>query len=347
MIVMVTPMWLVIFNLFDITVILLTAVLGIFISHLMRGVIKKMNILNKSIKKQIIYFLLITFSFTILFIALFNFIILALQIINPEGGIVLLIILLNSVICGLSILIWNLVYFIYHYVVKVRKEEQQKAALQIQMMESESKALRAQMNPHFIFNSLNSIKLLIQKNNTDDAAEYLITFSKLIRTLFQNTDKREISLYEEVETCRLYSQIEAMRLNYKVEFSYRINPGLDLKDIKVPALILQPFIENAIWHGLVPKNDGSGSINIIIDKTESGIECVIDDDGIGRELSQQYKTQYNATHKSRGMGLTESRLDLDKLLSRRDNTIEIIDKKDEQGKPLGTKVVITFKDIKE
>ena len=100
---------------------------------------------------------------------------------------------------------------------------------------------------------MNSIKSLINKNENDAAANYLTTFSKLIRTLFQNSDKREVSLYEELETCELYTQLEKMRFGDKVEFIFDIDGAIDIKDFKVPALILQPFIENAIWHGLIPK----------------------------------------------------------------------------------------------
>ena len=124
------------------------------------------------------------------------------------------------------------------------------------MLELESKALRAQMNPHFIFNCLNSIKALVQKKDEDKAITYLTTFSKLIRTIFQNSDKREITLYDEMETCRLYTQLESMRFGNKFNYSFAVDNTIDLKSVMVPALIIQPFIENAIWHGIMPKEDG-------------------------------------------------------------------------------------------
>src|SRR5678815_1429286 len=95
------------------------------------------------------------------------------------------------------------------------------------------------------------------------ATDYLTTFSKLIRTVFQNSDKRQISLYDEIETCKLYTMLEGMRLNGKLQYSFNVDPDLDLKSVMVPALIVQPFIENAIWHGIVPKEIG-GSVNINI-----------------------------------------------------------------------------------
>jgi two-component sensor histidine kinase len=236
-----------------------------------------------------------------------------------------------------------LIIFLTLYRVRsVRKKEQQKTKHQKELLELEAKALRAQMNPHFIFNSLNSIKSLINKNENDKAAGYLTIFSKLIRTLFQNSDKREISLYEELETCRHYTELERMRFGNNIEFVFDIDPSVDLKDTKIPALVLQPFIENAIWHGLVHRETG-GRVIIRVKKENEAISCIIDDNGVGRELSKQYKTVYEATHQSKGIGLTQSRLELDKILNERDDTITIIDKKDAEGKAMGTSVIITFK----
>jgi len=234
-------------------------------------------------------------------------------------------------------------FFIRWRIALVRKKEQLKSLHEKELLELEAKALRAQMNPHFIFNSLNSIKSLINKNENDKAANYLTTFSKLIRTLFQNSDKREVSLFEEIETCKLYTELEQMRFGDKIEFIFNVDEKIDLKDIKVPALILQPLIENAIWHGVAPKETG-GQIVFSVKENDDAIECIIDDDGIGRELSNQYKTQYRATHQSKGIGMTQSRLELDKILNEREDTVEIIDKIDSSGNSSGTKVILTFKE---
>jgi anti-sigma regulatory factor (Ser/Thr protein kinase) len=236
--------------------------------------------------------------------------------------------------------------FIYLYrrrVGFIKKREREKALHERELFELEAKALRAQMNPHFIFNSMNSIKSLINKNENDKAANYLTTFSKLIRTLFQNSDKREVSLYEELETCKFYTQLERLRFGDKVEFVFNVDEAIDLKDFKVPALILQPFIENAIWHGLIPKETG-GIVTISVKKKNGAIQCIIEDNGIGREQSKQFKPQYEATYQSKGIGLTQSRLELDKLLNEREDAIFIIDKEDENGQPEGTKVIISFKE---
>ena len=246
------------------------------------------------------------------------------------------------VVASLGIIV---AFFYKRHISSVRKKEREKVIHEKELVELEAKALRAQMNPHFVFNSLNSIKSLINKNDNEKAAGYLSTFSKLIRTLFQNSDKREVSLYEELETCKLYTQLEKMRFGDKVEFVFDVDESIDLKDFKVPALILQPFIENAIWHGLMPKETG-GKITIQVMRIDDTIQCIIDDNGIGRELSMKNKPQYESAHQSKGIGLTKSRLELDKLLNEREDKIFIIDKEDENGKPGGTKVIISFKEIR-
>lgn len=219
---------------------------------------------------------------------------------------------------------------------------QEKTSMQHEMLELEAKALRSQMNPHFIFNCMNSIKALIQQKDEDRAVSYLTTFSKLLRTILQNLDKREISLFDEIDTCRLYIQLESMRFENKFSYSFCVDSVLDTKSIQVPALILQPFIENAIWHGLMTKEE-EGHIKVSVEKKGSLIFCTVDDDGIGRELSMNNKFKHPApTHQSKGVKLTQSRLDLDNALNNRSATVKTIDKKDENGKADGTTVILAF-----
>lgn len=234
---------------------------------------------------------------------------------------------------------WVLIYFLFHYVKGVRTEEQLKTQYQLQLVEMEAKALRAQMNPHFIYNCLNSIKALIQDNDKNRAIEYLTTFSKLIRTLFQNSDKREINLYDEIETCKLYTDLESMRLNGKLKHEFLVDPNIDLKSVKVPALIIQPFIENAIWHGIVPKE--KGMIIVSVKGVADTIVCEVDDDGIGRERSTLNKPVTPVIHESKGVHLSQARLKLEKKLNGTNAFIETIDKY-ENNQSTGTRVVITF-----
>jgi sensor histidine kinase YesM len=221
---------------------------------------------------------------------------------------------------------------------------QAKTQMQHDMLELEAKALRSQMDPHFIFNCMNSIKSLIQQSEEDKAVTYLTTFSKLLRTILQNADKREITLHDEIETCKLYMQLESLRFGNKFSYTFSIDAQIDLKSIQLPALILQPYIENAIWHGIMPKEEG-GFIKVCIEKNNDSICCIIDDDGIGRELSLKSKFRHQqSTHQSKGVKLTQSRLDLDNALNNRNATVESIDKKDENENALGTTVILTFKE---
>ena len=157
--------------------------------------------------------------------------------------------------------------------------------------------------------------------------------------MFNNADKKEISLYDELETCKLYLQLEAMRFDAKFSYAVNVDENIDLKSVQVPALIIQPFIENAVWHGIIPKGTG-GNVSLNVSKTNGAVEISIDDDGIGREASRQNKPTSGIGHQSKGVNLTQSRLELDNLLQQRNATLEIIDKKDENGSSKGTRVII-------
>jgi LytS/YehU family sensor histidine kinase len=221
-----------------------------------------------------------------------------------------------------------------------RKQKHQKCSIEKTILQLETKALRAQMNPHFIFNCMNSIKAIIQNNEQEKAVNYLTAFSKLIRTIFQNADKKEITLYDEIEMCKLYAQLENMRLGNKFRYRFIVDENIDLKSITVPALIIQPFLENAIWHGIMPGKN-TGTVTVIIERKNKIIQCIIDDDGIGRivSLKNKFKNR-DAVYESKGVHLTQTRLNLDNVLNGRNATIEIIDKNEYTG----TKVIIMFKE---
>lgn len=221
----------------------------------------------------------------------------------------------------------------------VRKQERLRSRHAMELLELEARALRAQMNPHFIFNCLNSIKALIQDGDTEKSVNYLTTFSKLIRTLFNNADKKEQSLYDEMETCRLYLQLEAMRFGSRFSYTIETEEGIDLKSVIIPPLIIQPFLENAIWHGLVPK-EGNGVLQVTVHRKDQLIEIIIEDNGIGRQASLLNKSRGNVLHQSKGLNLTQTRLELDNQLKKRNASLLYSDLKDVNGKAAGTKVVI-------
>jgi len=232
-------------------------------------------------------------------------------------------------------------YFLFKWRIDgVRRFEREKVNHETALLELEARSLRAQMNPHFIFNCLNSIKALIQSDEKQMATDYLTTFSKLIRTVFQNSDKRQISLYDEMDTCQLYTKLESMRLNGKLNYSFNIDPELDLKSVMVPSLIIQPFIENAIWHGIVPKENG-GSVTVNIKGSHESVVCIVEDDGIGRKRSRLNKPETDLIYESKGVHLSQARLNLEKLLNDKSATIDTIDLY-EDDKAVGTRVTLTF-----
>ncbi len=169
-------------------------------------------------------------------------------------------------------------------------------------------SLRSQMNPHFIFNSLNSIKLYIINNEKENAVYYLNKFSKLIRKILTSTREKEISLADELETMELYVNIENIRFNNEIDYILKIEKGLNLDTIKIPSLILQPFIENAIWHGLSSKKENK-KLSLSVEKPDNNfIIIVIKDNGIGRKKSALLKDNKLYKKDSVGIKLTEERL---------------------------------------
>lgn len=223
-----------------------------------------------------------------------------------------------------------LAWIINRYLVR---QETLKGNLRRKIKENENRMLRSQMNPHFMFNSLNSINSFIIQNKKDEASGYLTSFSRLMRKILDNSRKELISLKEELDATVLYLDLEAVRMEHK--FDYRINAGkgIDASAIFIPPLILQPFLENAIWHGINQKNDrGFIEINIEQDKQIANrLIVTIVDDGVGRKAS--HRSGYKA-YKSHGLEITIERL----RMNDKDNCVEIIDLYDENNVPAGTKV---------
>lgn len=186
--------------------------------------------------------------------------------------------------------------------------KQRKAREQQRKVELEQKVLRAQMSPHFIFNSLNSIQRIFIEGDEDLANDYISDFGKLLRIIMENSGKDQVSLKSEIETLKLYLDIEMIRLDGKIEYSFDIDPNLDQFNNFIPPLIVQPFVENAIWHGILPKEgDEKGEIRIYIERQSNQfLKCVIVDNGIGIEQSRKLKA--NSSHKSKGMSITQERL---------------------------------------
>ncbi len=206
----------------------------------------------------------------------------------------------------------------------------------------EQQALQTQMNPHFIFNALNSIKLYVINNDQKQAVYYLNKFSKLIRNILEVSKVKEVSLKEELSTMDLYMTIENIRFSNEIDYSLTINPDLNTDTIKVPPLVLQPFLENAIWHGLSSK-EGNKKITLTADKISEDIVSVnIIDNGIGREAAGAIKKSKSLKRKSVGIDLTIERLKTFAEDYEEEFTLTYHDLKDDTGAPIGTKVSIQF-----
>ena len=169
-------------------------------------------------------------------------------------------------------------------------------------------ALQSQMNPHFVFNALNSIKLYIINNEQKNAVYYLNKFAKLIRKILEASKVKEVSLREELETMALYMSIENIRFGNEINYKTNIDKSLNIDSIKVPPLVLQPFLENSIWHGLSSKK-GDKEVTLSVNKAKEGfIKITIEDNGIGREASAKIKANKTLKRKSVGIDITKNRL---------------------------------------
>ncbi|OSY87073.1 hypothetical protein WH52_13510 [Tenacibaculum holothuriorum] len=204
----------------------------------------------------------------------------------------------------------------------------------------EQEALQSQMNPHFVFNALNSIKLYIINNEQKNAVYYLNKFSKLIRNILDASKVKEVTLHEELKTMNLYMSIENIRFSNEIEYVQKIDDGLNLERIKVPPLILQPFLENSIWHGLSSKK-GEKKVELSVSKiSDEFIQIDIEDNGIGREEAFKIKSNKSLNRKSIGIDLTKERLQNFTNEFKNHFSLEYFDLKDDEGKPTGTRVSI-------
>jgi hypothetical protein len=212
------------------------------------------------------------------------------------------------------------------------------AEIKQKMTETEMMALRSQMNPHFIFNSLNSIDNLIQTDQREKATEYLSKFAKLLRAILENSKQEVIPCWKDLETLQLYLELEKLRWDKKFTSEVIIDDKIFQGDYKVPPMIIQPFVENAIHHGLLNKLEDDRKIFISVMPEKGRIKYIIEDNGVGRSKAEEYKRMNHTSHHSMGMQITTQRIH---LFNREENgSIRITDLYDDQQKPAGTNVEI-------
>jgi tetratricopeptide (TPR) repeat protein len=223
--------------------------------------------------------------------------------------------------------------------VHLLETEKTKAEMQKKAGELEMQALRAQMNPHFIFNSLNSINYFILQNNKLEASEYLTKFSRLIRIILNNSQSSYIPLQDELEALKLYLELESLRFNHHFKYTIYVPGEVDVSVTKVPPLIIQPYVENAIWHGLMhKKEEGNLKIEFII--KDEDLFCKISDDGVGRKNVAALKETSPGTYKAVGMRITADRISMLQSKSKVNVPVKIIDEVLSDGSSGGTTVII-------
>lgn len=223
----------------------------------------------------------------------------------------------SAIVTGSILLISGWVGFLFF-------KRKQKSDFKAKVSVTELKALQAQMNPHFIFNSLNSINSYIIKNDTDSATNYLTKFSKLIRKTLESSTEKEVLLKDDIEVLENYLDIEQKRLNNNFTYVFKVSEDVDVNNTFIPPLILQPFLENSIWHGFV-NLEHSGHIVIEYKKENKMLFCSVDDNGVGRTKTKNS----NAANISLGINLTKNRIDIINAQKKTKGSLKILDK--EQG----------------
>ncbi len=234
-----------------------------------------------------------------------------------------------------SLLLLSLIFVIYN-----RMQVKKRLTLQKEVAEYEQKALHLQMNPHFVFNCLGSISSFIVQNGTDSAIKYLTKFSKLMRLTLEYSKNSLIPIDKEIEGLQNYLELEQLRFNQKFDFSITSNPDIE-DDMALPPLLIQPFVENAILHGMVPKI-GNGRIDINFDITENNLICTITDDGIGLTKSKQLKENSVKAHQSMALEITKKRLEMMENSSNNKSELKIEEILNNNNEAIGTKVVLNL-----
>jgi ligand-binding sensor domain-containing protein len=243
-------------------------------------------------------------------------------------------------IIALLVLISTIWIFFQYRIKKIRNREEERAKLNQHIAELEQKAFRSQINPHFIFNSLNSIQQYVAERDISGANRFITDFSRLIRMTLDMSARASIPLSDELKYIDTYLRLEKSRLENKFNYTITIDESLCLDEIYLPPLLLQPYVENSIRHGIKYKRNNEGIIQISIQKKESGIVVSIEDNGIGREGAQKYKSKYHIQYQSMGMKINKDRVDI--LNSYNGNRIDInvVDMHNERNEPTGTRVDI-------
>ncbi len=249
-------------------------------------------------------------------------------------------------ILGLIVFVFAIIISIFRFrLSQLHKSQKEKFDQEVEISKAELKALRAQMNPHFVFNSLNSIQHYILNSKSEEAAKYLNKFAKLIRLILNNSDKPTVTINEEMASLKLYLELEKMRFENKFEYDIQIDDTIDGDYDEVPPMLIQPYLENAILHGINPK-EGQGQIVVKIGLINQFIKISIIDDGIGRMKADAMHSIQPLAHKSLGMKITQDRVKILNKIHESQLNVTIIDLFNNEKESIGTQVDIFIPYIK-
>jgi ligand-binding sensor domain-containing protein len=245
----------------------------------------------------------------------------------------------------ISFFVLGTMYLYFQQKIKREKKNtsllQQKITLEKELHQSVLASIKSQMNPHFLFNALNTIQSYIYTNDKENASMYLGKFSELTRTILDMSNKERISLVEEIKALQLYMELEQLRFEDKLQCSFIIDENISLETTQIPSMLIQPYIENAIKHGLMHQKH-KWELTVSFKNINNAIEVIIDDNGVGRKASNAINQQRNKNHQSFASGANQRRLEILNKGLPKNISVQIIDKKDEFGNALGTTIVLTI-----
>ncbi|MCH8904659.1 MAG: histidine kinase [Bacteroidetes bacterium] len=239
----------------------------------------------------------------------------------------------TTVIGLFAFIIW---YFIYFRIRSIKK----KNSLNSKMEQLKLEALRSQMNPHFIFNCMNTIQHYINSNEKKEANMFLSKFAELMRMILDNSQKSLVRLSDDLKALRLYLDLERLRFDNRFKYEINIGDGIDADSQLIPPMIIHPYVENAIIHGLLNK-EAEGKVTVNLGLRDNFLICEVEDDGVGRARAEELKKDKHG-HKPAGIKLTNERIETLNLLNQSQMHININDLYDENGKGNGTRVEIAI-----
>jgi ligand-binding sensor domain-containing protein len=242
-------------------------------------------------------------------------------------------------IAATAALTWFLVAL---YNQRRRKKEKHERETQKRITELEQMALRAQMNPHFIFNCLNSIQQFVYDKDIQQANKFISGFARLIRQTLDNSAKTTITVANEVDYLGSYLALEKIRFENQFDYKITVDAGINTEEYKIPVMLIQPHVENSIRHGIRYKKEGGGKISIQFSLQQNHLVCVIEDNGIGRKKALELKSRQHIEYQSKGMLLTTERIEAMNKVLNENIKMEVVDMEDENQESLGTKILIYF-----